>query len=369
MRVITQLRFWSEGARTILNGLWKRLGWRYEHSMVTALVTGATGFVGGHLCRELLASGYQVRTIIRRPETQKKLEGLPIEFYPGDLCDAHSLERACEGVDLVFHLGALYREAKFEDKVYWDVNFEGTRRVLEAAKKQGVKRVLHCSTTGVMGSIKNPPASEDHPYDPGDVYQESKTEAEKLVLSWFREGKIDGCIIRPTMIWGPGDTRLFKLYKGVSSRTLPIIGDGKTLNHYVLVEDLARAFRLAAESPASSKNIYLIGGEKIVTLQYAMETIAKYFGVSLFPFKIPVTPILVAGAVVEALCKPFGIEPPLHRRRVEFFVKSRAFDCSRAARDFGYKPRFHFEEEVNYIADWYVENQWLPLIKHSFSTR
>ena len=324
-----------------------------------ALVTGATGFVGSVLCKELVDNGYDVKILHRATSDLTKISTLKVSRVVGDLDDGESLKAAVSGVDVVFHIGALYREAKFEDSVYWKVNFEGTKLLLEASKDAGVKRFIHCSTTGVMGHIANPPANEEHPYHPGDVYQESKTEAEKLVLDWIRSKNIDGCVIRPTMIWGPGDTRLFKLFKGIATHSLPIIGDGKTLNHYILVNDLARAFRLAAENPKSSGQLYLIGGEKIVTLEYAMQTIAKIYGVKLFPFKIPALPIQVLGSIIETLCKPFGVEPPLHRRRVDFFVKSRAFDISKARNELGFQPTYSFEKEAEYVARWYVDNGWI----------
>lgn len=325
-----------------------------------ALVTGASGFVGGHLVRELLKNGYTVRILHRPGSRLEKLSGLPIELCAGDLTSTESLRQAMREVDFVFHCAALYREAKFPDSAYWDVNFEGTKRALEAAREAGVKRFVHTSTTGVMGSIENPPANEEHGYYPGDVYQESKTEAEKLALEWFRSKKIDGCVLRPAMIWGPEDRRLFKLFKGVAYRSLPIIGDGQVLNHYILVSDLARAFRLAAEAPASSGQLYLIANERYVTLEYTLQTIAAVYGTKLFPFKIPALPIQLLGSVVERIARPFGVEPPLHRRRVDFFVKSRAFDTSKAKRELGFVPTYTFEKEVEHVARWYVDNGWIP---------
>jgi nucleoside-diphosphate-sugar epimerase len=325
---------------------------------MNVLVTGATGFVGSVLCRELVDHGYTVRALFRREEAKRKLDAVPVTFVEGDLIDGESLKRAAQGVSCIFHIGAVYREAKFADSVYWDVNFEGTKRVFEAAATVGAK-VIHCSTTGIMGSIEGAPADERHGYNPGDVYQESKLAAELYALEAFEKHGARGCIIRPTMIWGPGDTRLFKLFKGVATRTMPLIGDGLTRNHYVHVADLARGFRLAAESEVSQGKIYLVGGAEVVTLRQTMEAIASFFGVTLLPYRIPVTPLLYLGDLCEMMCRPFGIEPPLHRRRVEFFIKSRAFNCSRARDELGYHPQYTFKEEVAAVAQWYVDNGWL----------
>ena len=323
------------------------------------VVTGAPGFVGGHVCQELVNAGYHVRAIHRKNSKLDFLKTLPVEFIEADINQPESLQAAFAGATYVFHLAALYREAKFPDSEYWRVNFEGTKNVLEVARQQQVKRVVYCSTTGVHGNIDKPPATEEYRYSPCDVYQESKTEAEKYVKAWVADGKGDACIIRPTMIWGPRDTRIFKLFKGIYTKKLPIIGDGKTLNHWILVEDLARAFRLAAESDKAKGQVYLIGDERIVTLEYTMQTIAKEYGVSLLPFKIPAWPIQLIGSAVETLVRPFGIEPPIHRRRADFFIKSRAFDCTKAKEHLGYQPRMKFEEEAAYVARWYKENGWL----------
>lgn len=320
-----------------------------------ALVTGAPGFVGSQMCRELLSANYQVRALHRQSSNLDSLKRLPLELVRGDITDPPSLDAAMKDVDFVFHIAALYRQAKFPDSVYWKVNFDGTRNVLEAAKRQGVRRVIHCSTTGVHSHIKNPPAREDEPYAPTDVYQESKTEAEKLCLDWFRRGEIDGCVIRPAMIWGPADTRFLKMFRGIASRRMPIIGSGQSLCHWILVSDLARAFRLAAENPATTGQVYLIGGERVVTLEYTMATIARVYGVKLLPFKIPAWPVQVAGSIVETLCKPLGIEPPLHRRRADFFIKNRAFDCSKAREQLGFVPSHTFEDECELIARWYID--------------
>ncbi|MFN8390608.1 MAG: NAD-dependent epimerase/dehydratase family protein [Bdellovibrionota bacterium] len=327
--------------------------------MRTALVTGANGFVGSHLCEELLANGYEVRAFHRENSDLSQLSGLKVQHVTGDLRDPAALESAMQGVDTVFHIGALYRQAKFPDQVYWDVNFEGTKNALSAAKRAGVKRFLHCSTTGVHNHIPNPPADETEPYGPADVYQKSKTEAEKLALDWFRRGEIEGCVIRPTMIWGPRDTRFLKMFRGIARRAFPIIGTGRTLCHWILVTDLARGFRLAAESPNSNEQIYLIGGERPVTLEQTMQAIAETLGVKLLPIKIPAWPIQFAGSVVERICSPLGVEPPIHRRRADFFVKNRAFNCSKAEHELGFKPSYSVERETQLVTKWYVEHGWI----------
>ena len=326
-----------------------------------ALVTGSTGFVGSFMCRELLASGYEVRALHRARSSLENLEGLDVERVVAEFADLPALRRAAAGMDCIFHIGALYRQAKFPDHVYFQANAEGTRNVFEAACSAGVARVIHCSTIGVHSHIAHPPANETEPYAPTDVYQQSKVEAEKIALDYFRSGRMQGAVIRPAMIWGPRDTRFLKMFRGIAARRFPIIGSGEIWTHWILVEDLVRAFRLAAETPSANGEVFIIAGERPVRLSEVVGAIARNFGVAPLPLKVPAWPIQLAGSLVELLCRPFGIEPPLHRRRVDFFVKDRAFDTSKARSLLGFSPRFCFEDEVRAICDWYLQHGWVQM--------
>jgi nucleoside-diphosphate-sugar epimerase len=326
------------------------------------LVTGATGFVGGHLARRLLAMGSHVTLLVRQTSNKKVVEEfrkLGAKIVYGDVADRDSVFEAVEGVDYVFHIAALYRQTNVSPEAYTHVNVDGVRNILEASEKFKVKRVMHCSTIGVHNNIPNPPAKESEGYRPGDIYQVSKCEGEKLALSFFDLGRLEGVVIRPAMIWGEGDNRILKLFKGVSQRKMPIIGTGKIWTHWIYVEDLVDAFLLAAESDKAKGQVYFIAGRRPVTLIEVSQMIADEAGVKLWPFKIPVWPVYLAGGCVELICKPFGIEPPLHRRRVEFFTKDRWFDISKAQKDLGYEPRYDVKEEVGRIYSWYKENNWL----------
>ncbi len=327
--------------------------------MKTALVTGANGFVGSAVCRDLLEHGYRVLAMQRPKSDLSLLEGLAVEPVIADICDRASLDRVMSGVDVVFHIAALFREAKFADEVYFEVNVEGTRNVFESAIAHGVKRIVHCSTNGVHSHIVNPPANEEEPFRPGDVYQQSKAEGELLAKKYFDSGKISGNIIRPGMIWGPGDKRFLKLFRGIAKQRMPLIGNGKVLTHWVLVSDLAAAFRLAAETESVNGEAFLIAGERTLPLLEVYNKIGQYFKVKAPRFRFPAWPVQLIGSLVELICAPFGIEPPIHRRRADFFIKQRAFDISKAKRLLGYQPAQSFEAEVKTIGDWYVQKGWI----------
>ena len=324
-----------------------------------AMVTGATGFLGSNLCKELLAHGYKVRALARRSSDISMLNNLDVEIVYGDVLDINSLEEPMTGCGTVFHIAALFRQAKYPDEMYRKVNIDGTLNVLKTAEKNNVDRVIHCSTVGVHSHIPNPPADEDEPFRPGDVYQATKAEGEKLAQEWFRSGRVNGTVIRPAMIWGPGDKRTLKLFQGVAKRRFPMIGTGETFVHWVMVDDLARGFRLAAESDVSPGQRYILAGESYVTLTRLVQSIATAFGVKPLPIRIPAYPIQIVGSVMEALCKPLKVEPPIYRRRVDFFTKSRSFNCDKAKRELGFQAQRSFDDEVKTISEWYVKNGWI----------
>ena len=327
--------------------------------MKHVFVTGATGFVGSHLCRELTEKGYKVTASHRPSSDISYLKKLNVHLLKGDITDLEFLIEATSGVDGIIHLAALYRSAKFPDSEYWKINNQGTKNVVFAAQKNNVRRFVHCSTIGVHSHIENPPADETEPYAPTDVYQESKVAAEKFVLEEFQAGRLNGAVIRPAMIWGAHDRRFLKLFRGIYRRRMPLIGDGSNLCHWIWVNDLARAFRLALEDHAHNGEVYIIAGERPVTLRYTMETIADVYKKKLLPFHIPALPIQIAGSIVEAICRPLGIEPPLHRRRADFFIKNRAFRCDKATQQLKFHPTYRFEEEATIVANWYRSSGWL----------
>src|SRR5205085_3036731 len=133
---------------------------------------------------------------------------------------------ALRGVDVVYNLAAVYRQAGIPTETYREVNATAVGRLIEAAAKANVRRVVHCSTVGVHGDIEHPPATEDAPLKPGDIYQVTKVEGENLARETGKRCGVEVTIVRPTGIYGPGDRRLLRLFRGVSRGRFPMIGSG-----------------------------------------------------------------------------------------------------------------------------------------------
>lgn len=322
-------------------------------------MTGATGFTGGHLARALVAQGRQVRALVRDKGRASALAAAGIELVEGDLRDAASLQRAVSGVARVYNIAAMYREAGLPADTYRAVNAVAVRELIVAAKRAGVRRVVHCSTVGVHGDVEHPPANEDAPLRPGDVYQETKLEGEVLARQTGIEQGIDVTIARPTGIYGPGDKRLLKMFRGVARGRFPILGGGEIYYHLTYIDDLVEGFRRCGEEPGGAGRTYILAGAEVTTLNELVAITADVAGVKPPTLHLPVWPVWTAGAVCEALCAPFGIEPPLYRRRVDFFTKSRAFDISRARVEIHYAPQIGLREGIRRTLDWYRSQGWL----------
>ncbi len=324
------------------------------------LVTGGTGFTGSHLVTALIRDGQRVRVIARSALRARQILPGGAEVIEGDVTDPETVGRAMAGVNRVYHLAAAFREAKHAPAYYHRVNVEGTRRLLEAAAEWRVSRFVHCSTVGVLNHIEHPPADETSPHRPGDAYQASKSEAERLALDFGDRHGLPVAVARPTPIYGPGDMRLLKMFRLVARRRFIILGSGEVYFHMVHVSDLVTGLRLLGRHPKAVGEVFILGGEEYWPLKAILALVAEAVGAPPPWLHLPVRPFQLAAALCEALCVPLGIEPPLHRRRVNFFVNSRAFSIEKAKRLLGYLPDIDLRRGIRETADWYVRHGLLP---------
>jgi nucleoside-diphosphate-sugar epimerase len=323
------------------------------------LVTGGSGFTGSHLARDLRARGYDVRALVRDASRGDELRAAGVELATGDLRDASTIRRAAAGVDVIYNIAALYRQAGLSDSTYHEVNAAAVGAVIEAAADAHVRRVVHCSTVGVHGDVEHPPANEDAPLRPGDIYQLTKIEGERVARDAASRTGVEVVIARPTGIYGPGDRRLLKLFRGIARRRFVILGSGEIYYHLTYIDDLVEGFRLCGEVPAAVGRTYILAGGEVSTLNELAALIAEEAGVAPPRLHLPVWPFWLAGAACEAICAPLKIEPPLYRRRVDFFTKSRAFDISRARTELGYDPKIGLREGIRRTLAWYRSEKWI----------
>jgi nucleoside-diphosphate-sugar epimerase len=305
-----------------------------------------------------LSRGHDVRALVRGSSARPEADG-SLVWVEGDLRDADAAQRLVDGADAVVHVAAVYRTAGHPDAYYRDVNVGGTERLLEAAAQAGVRRFVHTSTVGVHGDVRNPPADESAPIAPGDIYQATKAEAEARALAFHRERGLPVTVVRPGAIYGPGERRFLKLFRAVARGRYAVVGSGRAFYHPVYIDDLVDGYLLALHEPEAVGEAFILGGPQYVTQQELALLVARHTGGRLLPFHVPAAPLRWAGALVEAVCVPLGLEPPLHRRRVEFWTKSRAFSIEKARRVLGYAPKVGVDEGIARTARSYREAGWL----------
>jgi nucleoside-diphosphate-sugar epimerase len=319
-----------------------------------ALVTGASGFIGGRLCATLSRQGHAVRALARRTSRTQSLQHLNVEIVEGDVLDRRSLERATQGIDTVFHFAAVFRK-EVPRRQIWATNVDGVDNLLSASVASGVRHLLHCSSTSVYGLSPQTPTTERSPFVriPADLYQESKLEAENRVRSYASTGKMSTTIFRTTGVYGPGDLRFLKLFKPIARRRFAMIGAGKVLFSMIHIDDLIDGILRCASQPIALNNDYLLTGDSPISLNETAATIARAAGVPAPRWHIPVMPLYYLGFLMESILRPLDISPPLFRRRVNFFRITRGFDNSKAKQELGFRPAVSLIDGAREMIAWY----------------
>jgi nucleoside-diphosphate-sugar epimerase len=323
-------------------------------------VTGGTGFTGAALVERLLKDGHSVAVLDTKPGLiADELERAGAELIYGSVTDREPVAKGSEGAEVVFHLAAAFRETGAPDSLYKSVNVDGTRIVVEEAIRAGARKVVYCSTQGVHGHIENPPGDENSPIAPADYYQQTKYEGE-LVLDEFDDADIEFCTLRPTAIYGPGDPERFgMIFRRVEKGTFPIFGSGKTYYHPVYIDNLVDAFILAMAPGVGAGEAYIIADEEYFSIDELVRRVAKALDTEVNMPRFPIWPLIIAGHVCEKICKPFGVNPPIFPRRVDWFRQVRAFRIDKARRDLGYEPRVGADEGLRRTGEWYREHGYL----------
>ncbi|MCZ6799668.1 MAG: NAD(P)-dependent oxidoreductase [Nitrospirae bacterium] len=327
-----------------------------------ALITGGTGFIGSRLAMKCLERGDRVVVLgqANNPAEEKRaafVEEQGAELVLASVGDRDRLFEVCKGIDYVFHLAAAQHEANVPDQRFWDVNVEGTKNLLDASTAAGVKRFVHGSTIGVYGSAVDGELNEDSPLNPDNIYGITKLEAEKMVVS--RRETLDVVVIRISETYGPGDYRLLKLFKAIKKRAFFMIGKGNNLHHLIYVDDLIQGMFRAATEETAIGNVFVLAGMKPLTTNEMVRIIGQQLGAKLRAFRAPLLPFLLLATVMELTLRPIGIQPPLHRRRMDFFKKSFFFAQNRSQQLLGFQPQMSFEKGVSETMAWYAEMGYL----------
>jgi nucleoside-diphosphate-sugar epimerase len=326
------------------------------------LITGGTGFIGSRLALRCIERGDDVNVLaqINTPAEEfntKFLQDQGVTLVKGGVTEVDKVEQAVKDCDIVFHLAAAQHEANVPDQHFWQVNVDGTKNVLEASIKAGVKRFVHGSTIGIYGVELEGQIDEDSPKKPDNIYGVTKKAGEELVLSY--KEKIPVSVVRISETYGPGDRRLLKLFKGIAKKSFFVIGGGQNRHQLIYVDDLIDGMYLASEKEGALGEVFVLAGKEILTTDQMVDTVAKVLNVQKLKFRAPMWPFYVLAVIMEKTLRPLGIQPPLHRRRLDFFKKDLFFSHEKSERLLEFHPKTSFEEGAAATADWYKQNNLL----------
>jgi nucleoside-diphosphate-sugar epimerase len=327
----------------------------------TCLITGATGFVGGHLVRACVERGWAVRALVRPATDAGELERVGVNVVRGDLTDSATPGPALQGIDVVFNCAAKVGDwGPVED--YRAVNVEGLRALLDACRDRPVRRFVHLSSLGVYAARHHHGTDETDPLPQWhfDGYTQTKVESEQVALRYAREHAVPVVVLRPGFIYGPQDrTVLPKLLEALRKRRVRYIGNSARAMNTIFVGNLVDAMLLAAEAPAGVGEVFnLTDGERVSKRRF-IEALADGVGLPHpRPAAVPLWLARLLARWMEARARRAGASkaPVLTQARVKFLGLDLDFSIDKARRELGYRPRISFDEGMRETVAWYKRN-------------
>jgi nucleoside-diphosphate-sugar epimerase len=328
---------------------------------VKVLVTGATGFIGKHLVRKLTAQGDEVRCLVRKTSNTVALEELGVELAAGDIALYETVLDAAQGVDIVYHGAALVEVGTAPRTQYYLLNVEGVRNMLKACETAGVKRLVHISTQSVAFDFSNKynaDETERFPAKYKDFYSETKALGETEVLRAAREGRVSAVAIRPTWVWGPGDTTILPIMAKMGTRKqLVLVGGGRTEISTSYVENVCDSLLLAAQHEEISGEAFLVTDDERITAREFIHGLADAAGFARPKLSVPYGVAYASAAVFEKLHALSGSKnPPLMTRyAIALTGRNLTYTCEKAKRMLGYAPAVNVEDGMRRLAAWVEE--------------
>lgn len=331
------------------------------------LVTGASGFLGMALVQRLLAEKVGVRILVRSPAKAAALTELGAEAVVGDVTDRDAVRKAAHGVRVVYHLAGRLLVPGVPAREYERTHVDGTAVVLECAAEQAeLARFVHCSTTGVLGVTGDDPADEMAQPRPTNVYEATKARGERLVRDASAAG-LPVVIIRPGLVYGPGDLHLLGFFRAVLRRRFRPIGSRPVWLHPIYIDDMTEALlRSAAEADAVGETVHVAGREP-VTLQALAATIALACGTALPPGTIPMAAARAVAVLGDLLPPPLQRSAPLTSSRLDFLTHSRVYDVTRAKRLLKFTAGTDLTTGIARTVEWYRRHGYLPAASAAYA--
>ena len=316
--------------------------------------------MGSAIARGLVERGdpRRVRAMVREGRAAERLRGLDVEQVPGDVTGyAADLERACVGVDEVFHAAGRLGGASVSALELHRVHVEGTVAVVRAASRAGVRRVTVLSSPGLLGP-SDLLLDEDAPFAPSNAYERSKAGAEAAVRALAERVRTEVVFVRPEFVYGPGDVHVLRLFQAIRARRFVLVSGGRAFCHPTFVSDAVSGI-LAASDWGAAWRVYHIAGPRPVTVAELASTFGEAVGV-VPSLSAPAWLMYALAAPSEIVAPWLGLAPPLTRSSVDFFARSRMFSTRRAALELGWRPVVDLVQGARLSVAWYRERGLLP---------
>ncbi len=322
---------------------------------MNVFVSGASGFIGRHLVHHLMIKGESVRCLVHREDIPGHLD---CDTVRGDIIDYASVKSAIKGSDHLFHLAAALGSTSTRRKNLFKVNAFGTENVLKAAREEGVEKIIHFSSAGVLGRVpEGEKASEDYPLRPQTHYDWSKSEGERIARLMALDG-MNIVVVRPSWVYGPADKRTFKLIQAIMRRRFIRVTRGETAQTPVFIEDLIRGVLLCAEKGRGGEIYHLAGGETL-SVKAMVETIAESVDRRIPRPWLPKIPAHAAAWAADKVFPLFGKEAPLSREKLAFFLHPKPLSIQKSEEELGFSPTVNFKQGMTRSVSWYKEHGWL----------
>lgn len=324
-------------------------------------VTGGTGCLGQPLVEKLVTDGAYPKLLALPNDLSLTDLDKKVEIIIGNLNSPQALDLLTRDCDVVFHLAGIVHTVpgtKDEEQKFYQVNVEGTRNLLEAAKKNRVKRVVFYSTVGVYGEDADFHGDEFSPCRPGTVYAKSKYLAEQLVLNSSNAGGPEGVVLRFPVVYGPFDRgNVAKLIKAVHAKFFFFFGDGNCLRSMISSKNTAVAAIKAAFTPHASNQVFCVTDGHDYKLNELVNSICYTFNTSWRPFHVPVSIAKVAGKFGDLLEKSGYISSPINSAKIRKLSSSLTFSCEKAKKALGYEPVETLMEGISKEIQWLMERK------------
>jgi nucleoside-diphosphate-sugar epimerase len=310
-----------------------------------AAITGAAGFLGLHLVRGFEARGGSVLPLVRSVEARSPARAAALESVLAD-------QSFLRGLDVVVHAAAVRHRHGVDAAAYRVSNVELAERAMRASAEARVRRFVFVSSVGVYGFPTRLPVTEQHPYAPRTLYAATKVEGEMRARRAARELGLELCIVRPTIVYGPGDRNgmLDKMATMIRSSTYRIVGSGDNVLHHTYVDDIVEGVWLAATREEAVGQDFILAGPETTTLRALSEAVAEAVGRELPKRHVPAGIARAVATVVDVAAYrglAFTVrEPPINHEKLDVMTLPLYFDTTKARRLLGFSPRVPYKEGV-----------------------